>query len=181
MIGELDAGDNLLKTFIYASKSHVPDYLVDNNNVKFKIITDQLGSVRLVVKARTGEIVQKMPFGFAGGIYDDRLQICTNERVYMIKRCIVCKSTIVNLVIFKNTFECQNCHSVLAYKVKSIKLHKLFLLFIAVGSFSAVFSFRREFYLLAAMFLTFTIILLYFVDKKSEIMLIKKNESKNVT
>jgi RHS repeat-associated protein len=55
--------------------------------VTYRIICDHLGSVRLVVNAETGGIVQKMeydefgrvlkdsnpgfqPFGFAGGLYD---------------------------------------------------------------------------------------------------------------
>jgi RHS repeat-associated protein len=54
----------------------------------YRLVTDHLGSVRLVVKAATGEVVQRMdydafgrvlndtnagfqPFGFAGGLYDD--------------------------------------------------------------------------------------------------------------
>lgn len=87
LIGELDAGMNLVKTFVYASKSHVPDYFIDQDGNSFKIITDHLGSVRLIVDVTTGEVVQKMhhdefgkvlidtnsnatPFGFAGGLYD---------------------------------------------------------------------------------------------------------------
>jgi RHS repeat-associated protein len=92
LIGELDKFGNLIKTFIYASKSHVPDYFVDQNNERFKLIVDQLGSVRLVVKASSGEIIQKMnhdafgkvledtksmyqPFGFAGGLYDSETKL----------------------------------------------------------------------------------------------------------
>jgi RHS repeat-associated protein len=54
----------------------------------YRLITDHVGSVRLVVNAATGEVVQRMdydafgrvlrdtnpglqPFGFAGGLYDD--------------------------------------------------------------------------------------------------------------
>lgn len=87
LIGELDANMNLVKTFIFASKSHVPDYYIDQKGNSFKLITDHLGSIRLVVNASTGEVVQKMlhdefgkvlvdtkpnatPFGFAGGLYD---------------------------------------------------------------------------------------------------------------
>jgi RHS repeat-associated protein len=92
LIGELDKDNNLVKTFIYASKSHVPDYFVDSNNERFKLVVDQLGSVRLVVNSRTGEIKQKMindefgkvirdtkpmfqPFGFAGGLYDTETKL----------------------------------------------------------------------------------------------------------
>lgn len=78
---------NLVKTFIYASRGHVPDYFIDQNENSFKIIKDQLGSIRLVVNTSNGEVIQKMvhdefgrvivdtkphaiPFGFAGGLYD---------------------------------------------------------------------------------------------------------------
>ncbi len=86
LIGQMDETGKLVKTFVYATKSHVPDYYIDQNNRKFKIITDHLGSVRLVV-ASSGRVLQMMehdefgrvlqdsrpgflPFGFAGGIYD---------------------------------------------------------------------------------------------------------------
>lgn len=92
MIAELDKNGNLLKYFIYASKSHVPDYFIDSNSNRFKIVVDHLGSVRLVVNANTGAIVEKMnhdefgkvladsnpnyiPFGFAGGIYDSETKL----------------------------------------------------------------------------------------------------------
>jgi RHS repeat-associated protein len=81
-----------LQTFIYATKSHVPDYFVDEFNKRFKIVTDQLGSVRLIVNSESGELIQKMnydefgnvlfdsnpmltPFGFAGGIYDSKTKL----------------------------------------------------------------------------------------------------------
>ncbi len=86
LIGQMDDTGKLVKTFVYATKSHVPDYYIDQNNRKFKIVTDHLGSVRLVV-ANSGRVLQMMehdefgrvvqdtrpgflPFGFAGGIYD---------------------------------------------------------------------------------------------------------------
>jgi len=62
--------------------------MVMTDGTVYRLITDHLGSVRLVVDAATGEIVQRMdydafgrvlqdtnpgfqPFGFAGGLYDD--------------------------------------------------------------------------------------------------------------
>ena len=71
--------------FVYAG-SNVPVTMI-KGGVTFCIITDQLGSVRLVVNTATGAIVQRMdydsfgnvildtnsgfqPFGFAGGLYD---------------------------------------------------------------------------------------------------------------
>ena len=62
--------------------------MVMTNGTVYRFITDHLGSVRLVVNAETGAVVQRMdydafgrvlqdtspgfqPFGFAGGLYDD--------------------------------------------------------------------------------------------------------------
>ena len=70
----------------------MPDYFIDSNNNRFKIVVDQLGSVRLAVNAQTGEVKEKMnhdefgkvlqdtnpnyiPFGFAGGIYDSETKL----------------------------------------------------------------------------------------------------------
>ena len=84
-IAELDGAGKVAR-FVYASRSHVPDYMV-KNGVTYRIISDHLGSVRLVVDVATGQVVQRMeydefgnvildtnpgfqPFGFAGGVYD---------------------------------------------------------------------------------------------------------------
>jgi RHS repeat-associated protein len=85
-IAELDGAGNVVTLFFYGTKTNVPDYIVKNGTT-YRIITDHLGSVRLVIDAQSGEIAQKMmydefgnvlidsnpafqPFGFAGGLYD---------------------------------------------------------------------------------------------------------------
>lgn len=82
----LDSTFQTTHRFIYGSKSNVPDYMV-KAGVTYRIISDPRGSVRLVVNAETGKILQEMdydefgkvisdtspgfqPFGFAGGLYD---------------------------------------------------------------------------------------------------------------
>ena len=87
-IAELDSAGNVRATFLYGTRAHVPDAMVMNDGTVYRFITDHLGSVRLVVNAATGEVVQRMdydafgrvlqdtnpgfqPFGFAGGLYDD--------------------------------------------------------------------------------------------------------------
>lgn len=88
VVGQLNNLNKLQKTFVYASKRHVPDYYIDASNNKFKIVTDYLGSVRLVVSTsgvvseimehdEFGRVLQDtnpglVPFGFAGGLYDHR-------------------------------------------------------------------------------------------------------------
>lgn len=84
---ELDASNNVVSRFVYATKANVPDYLV-KAGVTYKILTDQVGTPRLVVRADTGAEVQRTsrdefgvliaesgdttlhPFGFAGGLFD---------------------------------------------------------------------------------------------------------------
>jgi len=83
---ELNGSGGLVSRFVYATRLNVPDYLV-KEGVTYRILTDHLGSPRLVVNTVSGTIVQRMdydsfgnvltdtnpgfqPFGFAGGLYD---------------------------------------------------------------------------------------------------------------
>ncbi len=85
-VAELDANGDVISRFVYGSRPNVPDYMI-RDGVTYRIISDHLGSPRLVVDTTTGSIVQRMdydefgnvlldthpgfqPFGFAGGIYD---------------------------------------------------------------------------------------------------------------
>ena len=85
-VAELDGSGNVASRFVYASKGHVPNYLVKGETT-YRIISDHLGSPRLVENVTTGAIVQRMdydefvqvitdtnpgfqPFELAGGGYD---------------------------------------------------------------------------------------------------------------
>ena len=85
-IAELDGSNTIVSRFVYATHVNVPDYMV-KGGVTYRMVTDQLGSPRLVVNATTGVVEQRMdydefgnvimdtnpgfqPFGFAGGLYD---------------------------------------------------------------------------------------------------------------
>jgi RHS repeat-associated protein len=85
-IAELDGSGNVVSRFVYAGRSNVPDYIV-KGAATYRLITDQLGSPRIVIDITSGAIVQRIdydefggilldtnpsfqPFGFAGGIYD---------------------------------------------------------------------------------------------------------------
>jgi len=76
----------VVSRFVYAGPANVPAYLV-KNGAAYRIITDQLGSPRLVIDTATGSVAQQLdydafgnvlldtnpgfqPFGFAGGLYD---------------------------------------------------------------------------------------------------------------
>jgi RHS repeat-associated protein len=93
-IAELDPTSNtVLRLFVYGTRSNVPDYISYPGAGAYRVITDQLGSPRLVVNASSGAVVHRidydafgavtneslaadgvytaaLPFGFAGGLYD---------------------------------------------------------------------------------------------------------------
>lgn len=83
---ELAGNGTLISRFVYASGVNVPAYMLKGATT-YRIITDHVGSPRLVVNAATGAVAQQMdydefgnvtndtspgfqPFGFAGGLYD---------------------------------------------------------------------------------------------------------------
>ncbi len=85
-IAELDGTGAVVARFIYGTKLNVPDYLIKGTTT-YRIISDHLGSPRLVINTTTGTIEQRLdydefgnvtldtnpgfqPFGFAGGLYD---------------------------------------------------------------------------------------------------------------
>ncbi len=86
ILAELDSTNTVVSRFVYAGGGNVPNYMIQGA-VTYRIITDHLGSPRLVVSTATGAIVQRMdydewgnvindtkpgfqPFGFAGGLCD---------------------------------------------------------------------------------------------------------------
>ncbi|MBN4080473.1 hypothetical protein JYT31_02300 [Beggiatoa alba] len=90
-VAELDGLGNVVSTFVYGSQENVPDYM-DKGGITYRIISDHLGSPRLVINTADGSIVQRIdydefgnvvndtnpgfqPFGFAGGIYDQHTQL----------------------------------------------------------------------------------------------------------
>ena len=94
-VAELDGAGNVVSVFVYGMRQDVPDYMVRGGST-YRLVSDQLGSVRLVVAAATGAVAQRIdydefgnativmdqacalaktcalfqPFGFAGGIFD---------------------------------------------------------------------------------------------------------------
>jgi RHS repeat-associated protein len=87
---KLKPNGDLLQQFAYGEKINVPSLIIREESgvpVIYRVISDHLGSVRLVVKASDGTVVQRMrydefgrvledtnpgfqPFGYAGGHYD---------------------------------------------------------------------------------------------------------------
>jgi RHS repeat-associated protein len=86
VVAEFDGDGQLLSRFVYGDQANVPEYMIRGGST-YRIITDERGSVRLVVDASTGAVTQRLdydaygrvlqdtnaefqPFGFAGGLYD---------------------------------------------------------------------------------------------------------------
>jgi YD repeat-containing protein len=55
LVAELDASNNIVSKFVYGIKVNVPDYMI-KGGVTYQIISDHLGSPRLVVNASTGVV-----------------------------------------------------------------------------------------------------------------------------
>ncbi len=89
IIAELDSTGKIAKQFVYGEKSNIPDYMIYKGK-EFRIISDQVGTPKVIVDSATGEVIEKfdfdefgilldkkesrkslIPFGFAGGIKDD--------------------------------------------------------------------------------------------------------------
>jgi len=90
---ELDGSGAVAARFVYGDQVNVPEYMV-TATATYRLLTDHLGSVRIVVDVATGAVVQEreydewgrvtvvsdrfvandlgelQPFGFAGGLYD---------------------------------------------------------------------------------------------------------------
>jgi RHS repeat-associated protein len=84
---ETSASGAIRKRFVYATKLNTPEYWFNSGGTAFRIISDELGSPRLVLRIADGAVTQIMrhdpfgevltdtkpghqPFGFAGGLYD---------------------------------------------------------------------------------------------------------------
>ena len=88
---ELDGTGAIVSRFVYGTKINVPEYMTKGADT-YRLVTDHLGSVRLVVNTATGAIAQRLdydefgnvlldtnpgfqPFGFAGGLYDSQTKL----------------------------------------------------------------------------------------------------------
>jgi RHS repeat-associated protein len=78
--------NQIISRLVYADKGNVPAYLIQGG-VAYRIVSDHLGSPRLIVNTVDGTVVQRLdydewgrvlqdsnpgfqPFGYAGGLYD---------------------------------------------------------------------------------------------------------------
>jgi RHS repeat-associated protein len=86
VVAQLDGTGALVARFVFGTKPNVPDYYTTSAGT-FRILSDHLGSPRLIVNTSSGATVERIdydefgnitqdtspgliPFGFAGGLYD---------------------------------------------------------------------------------------------------------------
>jgi len=69
-VAELDGAGNVVSRFVYGEKNNVPDY-VFRGSKNYRIISDHLGSVRLVVNLDDGSVVQRMDYDVWGRVTQD--------------------------------------------------------------------------------------------------------------
>ncbi len=86
LIAELNGAGGVVSRFVYATRQNVPDFMV-RGGATYRIISDHLGSPRIVVDVSSGTVAQRIdydefgrvtadsnpgfqPFGFAGGLLD---------------------------------------------------------------------------------------------------------------
>ncbi len=86
LVAEVDSNSQVTAQFVYGSRANAPDYMIAGSTT-YRILTDERGSVRLVLNLATGATAQHLnydefgritsdsnpgfqPFGFAGGHYD---------------------------------------------------------------------------------------------------------------
>ena len=68
-IAELDSNNQIVSRFVYADKGNVPSYLI-KNGITYRILSDHLGSPRLIINTQDGSVIQRIDYDVLG--YDHR-------------------------------------------------------------------------------------------------------------
>ena len=91
VVSQLGGSGSLVARYVFGTKPNVPDYFTSIAGT-FRILSDHLGSPRLIVNTSTGAVAEEIdydefgnvtndtsqgltPFGFAGGLYDPSTQL----------------------------------------------------------------------------------------------------------
>jgi hypothetical protein len=69
-VAELDGAGALVSRFVYASSPMVPDFVI-RGGIAYRIVSDQLGSPRLVVDVATGAVAQRLRHDELGNVLED--------------------------------------------------------------------------------------------------------------
>ncbi|MCI0636668.1 MAG: RHS repeat protein, partial [Actinobacteria bacterium] len=65
VVAETDGTGAVVSRFVYASRPNVPEYMV-KGGATYRILTDHLGSVRLVIDTATGAVAQRIDYDVWG-------------------------------------------------------------------------------------------------------------------
>jgi RHS repeat-associated protein len=85
-IAQLGPTNEVVARFVYGARENVPDFMI-RDDTTYRLVTDERGSVRLVINSATGQVVEQIdydefgrrvndtnpgfqPFGYAGGLQD---------------------------------------------------------------------------------------------------------------
>lgn len=66
-VTELNANDSVITRYIYGTRANVPDYMIKDGNT-YRVISDHLGSVRLIVNILDGSVEQRIDYNEYGNI-----------------------------------------------------------------------------------------------------------------
>jgi hypothetical protein len=70
-IAELNGSNQVVSRFVYGTRVNVPEYVIKGGTT-YRVLTDHLGSVRLVVNASTGVIAQRLDYDEFGRVMGAR-------------------------------------------------------------------------------------------------------------
>ena len=91
VVAELDGAGDVTARYVYGTLEHVPDYVVKGDST-YRLVTDQLGSVRAVVNVANGTVAERIDYdawgnvkldtnptflslGYAGGLRDTATEL----------------------------------------------------------------------------------------------------------
>lgn len=78
-IAELDALGNVIASFLYAERGHVPSLMLKGGNA-YRIVSDHLGSVRLVINTDSGVIAQRLSYDEYGNVIEEFFRLSSPPR-----------------------------------------------------------------------------------------------------
>src|SRR5207302_7742783 len=66
----LDGTGSVKATFVYGGNPNVPEYVVQGGTT-YRLVTDQVGSVRLVLNATSGAVIERIDYDEFGNVLAD--------------------------------------------------------------------------------------------------------------
>jgi RHS repeat-associated protein len=67
-IAQVNAAGVVEATYVYVTRANVPDYIVTTAGAVYRVVSDHLGSVRMLVNATTGAVVERYDYDVWGRV-----------------------------------------------------------------------------------------------------------------